>query len=482
TFGPGALALAECAEQAAQERQQRHALELHAPHRLPRLLLALRQALVAVRVAQRLCRDRGHHLHESHVLVGERGAIAEGTQENRPDRHTAPRDRHHRDGLHAAADELALPVLETRIGGRAGDEHRLAALHRAFQLGVALEVHHVVANGGILVGGDQPHGPAAALGEKDRAAVQPERLAQLTRDALEDVDEMERGGNFLENLDDREQMLALALELGNARLECGGERHGIVSSPADAASSCRARARAIASEPMRSLLVAACVAVPALAAPERPSPGPPPLCAWSPVPELPGLGRHVDTAMAAARIPARGHPSVPLDQRLSDDKLIRVLPFAERGVRNLRPRADSMRLETDADEIARMRKAVDISVLGHVAAMQAARPGVWEYEIEAVLEAAFRRNGADRVGYPSIVGSGPNSTTLHYDVSRRQTRDGDLVVVDAGAEWGQYTADVTRTFPVNGKFTPRQKAIYDLVLATQQAAFDSTRPGTTIAQ
>jgi len=136
----------------------------------------------------------------------------------------------------------------------------------------------------------------------------------------------------------------------------------------------------------------------------------------------------------------------------------------------------------DADEIARMRKAVDISVLGHVAAMQAARPGAWEYEIEAALEASFRRNGADRVGYPSIVGSGPNSTTLHYDVNRRQTRDGDLVVVDAGAEWGQYTADVTRTFPVNGKFTPRQKAIYDLVLATQQAAFDSTRPGTTIGQ
>ena len=80
------------------------------------------------------------------------------------------------------------------------------------------------------------------------------------------------------------------------------------------------------------------------------------------------------------------------------------------------------------------------------------------------------------------MGSGPNTTTLHYDVNRRQTRDGDLVVVDAGAEWGQYTADVTRTFPVNGKFTSRQKAIYDLVLATQQAAFDSTRPGVTIAQ
>src|SRR2546421_4538220 len=161
----------------------------------------------------------------------------------------------------------------------------LAALHRAFQLGVALQVHHVVANGGTLVGRDQPHRPAAPLGEKDRAAVQPERLAQLTRDALEDVDEMERGGNFFENLDDGEQMLALALELGNARLECGGERHGIVSSPADAASSCRARARAIASEPMRSLIVAACV-VPALAAQGRPSPAPPPLGAWTPVPEF----------------------------------------------------------------------------------------------------------------------------------------------------------------------------------------------------
>src|SRR3989475_509519 len=172
---------------------------------------------------------------------------------------------------------------------------------RAFQLGVALEVRHVVANGGILVRGDQPHGPAAPLGEKDRAAVQPERLAQLTRDALEDVDEMERGGNFLENLDDGEQMLALALELGNARLECGGERHGIVSSPADAASSCRARARAIASEPMRLLIVAACVAVPALAAQGRPSPAPPPLGAWTPVPELPGMGRPVDTASVVAR-------------------------------------------------------------------------------------------------------------------------------------------------------------------------------------
>jgi Xaa-Pro aminopeptidase len=186
--------------------------------------------------------------------------------------------------------------------------------------------------------------------------------------------------------------------------------------------------------------------------------------------------------LAAALSRAAGPVYVPLDLTTRDETRLKELVFSGRDVRNLRPLVDSMRLVKDADEIARMRKAIDISAAGQVAAMQAVRPGVWEYEIEAALEAAFRRNGADRLGYPSIVGSGPNSTTLHYDVNRRQTRDGDLVVVDAGAEWGQYTADVTRTFPVNGKFTPRQKGIYDLVLATQQAAFDSTRPGATVAQ
>ncbi|HYK81687.1 MAG TPA: aminopeptidase P N-terminal domain-containing protein [Gemmatimonadales bacterium] len=173
---------------------------------------------------------------------------------------------------------------------------------------------------------------------------------------------------------------------------------------------------------------------------------------------------------------------VPLDETTRDEPRIRDLAFGGEDVRNLRPVVDSMRLVKDADELARLRTAVDISVLGHIAAMQAARPGMWEYEIEAVVEGTFRRNGADRVGYPTIVGSGPNSATLHYDVNRRQTKDGDVVLVDAGAEWGQYTADVTRTFPVSGKFTTRQKAIYDLVLAVQQAAFDATRPGTTIGQ
>jgi Xaa-Pro aminopeptidase len=175
---------------------------------------------------------------------------------------------------------------------------------------------------------------------------------------------------------------------------------------------------------------------------------------------------------------AGGPVFLPLDVTTRYESRVLDAAFRGRDVRNLRPLADSMRLVKDADEIARLQRAVDISIAGHVAAMQAARPGMFEYELEAVLEAEFRRHGADRVGYPSIVGSGPNSTTVHYDVSRRQTQDGDLVVIDAAAEWGQYTADITRTFPVNGRFTPRQKAIYDLVLATQQAAFDSIRVGT----
>jgi len=171
-----------------------------------------------------------------------------------------------------------------------------------------------------------------------------------------------------------------------------------------------------------------------------------------------------------------------INSKAKDESRISDLVFSGADVRNVLPIVDSMRYVKDADEVVRLRRAVDISVAGHIAAMHAARPGMYEYEIEAALEEGFRTNGADRLGYPSIVGSGPNTTTLHYDVNRRRTENGDLVVIDAAAEWGQYTADVTRTFPVNGKFTPRQKAVYDLVLGAQQAAFDSVRPGVTLFQ
>ena len=140
-----------------------------------------------------------------------------------------------------------------------------------------------------------------------------------------------------------------------------------------------------------------------------------------------------------------------------------------------------LRLVKDADELRRQRMAIDITGEALIEAMRAIKPGIYEYQIEAVIEQAFRARGAERVGFPSIIGSGPNSTTLHYDKNRRQALAGDLVVMDVGAEYGYFSADVTRTVPVSGTFSPRQRQLYDLVLATQQAAIDSVRPGVTIS-
>lgn len=149
---------------------------------------------------------------------------------------------------------------------------------------------------------------------------------------------------------------------------------------------------------------------------------------------------------------------------------------------DLRPYLAALRLTKDDEEIRRLRKAAQLSADGHKAAMLAAVPGLHEYDLEATLESVFRREGAERLGYPSIVGSGIDGTTLHYDINRRVLGPNDLVVIDAAGEFGYYTADVTRTFPVSGKFTPHQKAVYELVLATQQAAMDSIHPGMTIGR
>ncbi len=147
---------------------------------------------------------------------------------------------------------------------------------------------------------------------------------------------------------------------------------------------------------------------------------------------------------------------------------------------DLGARMAQLRLVKDPEEVRRLRRAVAITGEALREAMAAARPGMYEYELEARIEYVFRRNGAERLGFPSIVGSGPNGTVLHYDRNRRQTRRGDLVVMDVGAEFGYLTADLTRTIPITGKFTARQRALYDLVLGSQQAALDSVRPGVTI--
>ncbi|HET9984032.1 MAG TPA: aminopeptidase P family protein [Longimicrobiales bacterium] len=168
------------------------------------------------------------------------------------------------------------------------------------------------------------------------------------------------------------------------------------------------------------------------------------------------------------------------ERRCGDAFVGPALAAAGPAVRPLAPYTAMQRLVKDADELGRLRRAIDITAEAQQEAMKSAAPGMYEYEIEALIEYTFRRRGAERVGFPSIVGSGPNSTVLHYDKNRRQTRPGDLVVMDVGAEFGYYTADVTRTIPVSGRFTPRQRAVYELVLAAQQAAIDAVRPGITV--
>jgi len=169
-------------------------------------------------------------------------------------------------------------------------------------------------------------------------------------------------------------------------------------------------------------------------------------------------------------------------RRSSESPFFQKLLASGARFENLLPHLAALRVVKDADEIARLRRAATISAEGHVAAMRVAVPGAWEYELEAAAEGTFRRLGAERVGYPSIVGTGINSTVLHYDENRARLADGDLIVMDMAAEFGYYTADVTRTIPATGKFTVRQRAIYDLVLASQQAAIDSVRPGVTLGQ
>jgi Xaa-Pro aminopeptidase len=132
-------------------------------------------------------------------------------------------------------------------------------------------------------------------------------------------------------------------------------------------------------------------------------------------------------------------------------------------------------------EIALIEKAIQITLKAHQAAARTIAPNVMEYEVEAALEYEFRRNGAERPGFPSIVGSGPFSTILHYDKSERRMQAGDTVVVDIGAEYGGYSADVTRTYPVSGRFSARQREIYQVVLDAQKAAIARVRPGARIS-
>jgi len=139
-----------------------------------------------------------------------------------------------------------------------------------------------------------------------------------------------------------------------------------------------------------------------------------------------------------------------------------------------------MRLVKDDGEIALIRTAVAATVEAHRAAARVISPGVGEYVVDGAVYAEFRRHGAEGVAFLTIVGSGFNATTLHYDQNVGHCADGELVVVDIGARYGYYCGDLTRTYPANGRFTDRQRAIYDLVLEAHDRVAEAIRPGVSI--
>ncbi len=136
-----------------------------------------------------------------------------------------------------------------------------------------------------------------------------------------------------------------------------------------------------------------------------------------------------------------------------------------------------MRMYKSREEIKTMRRAAQISAAAHRRAMEICKPGVFEYQIEAELLHNFMRHGSRAPAYPSIVGGGANTCILHYNENNEQLGDGDLLLIDAGCELDHYASDITRTFPVNGRFTPEQRAIYEIVLEAQLAAIDKVAPG-----
>jgi Xaa-Pro aminopeptidase len=180
------------------------------------------------------------------------------------------------------------------------------------------------------------------------------------------------------------------------------------------------------------------------------------------------IGRHREqddtllAALEAARRRGRRGPTYPT--RLVDAEVL----------------LHEQRLLKRPEELEIMRRAARISGDAHVAAMKAAKPGLNECEIDALFRGIFRKNGCERPAYEPIVGSGVNATILHYRRNNRVMQDGELLLIDAGCELDYYASDVTRTFPVNGRFSPEQRAIYEIVLEAQERAIDKAQVGATL--
>ena len=143
---------------------------------------------------------------------------------------------------------------------------------------------------------------------------------------------------------------------------------------------------------------------------------------------------------------------------------------------------DKMRMIKRDEEIELMRKSAKIAAKAHIEAIKACKPGMYEYEIEAILDYEFRKSGGEGASYPSICASGDNATILHYIENSKQMEQGDLLLVDAGASYKYYASDITRTYPVSGTFTEAQKVVYQIVLEAQEAAIAAAVAGNSIAQ
>jgi Xaa-Pro aminopeptidase len=171
-------------------------------------------------------------------------------------------------------------------------------------------------------------------------------------------------------------------------------------------------------------------------------------------------------------ISTQGEPTVS-SQGLDFLKRTNTMVFLQ----DVKPTLASLRTTKDAGEIALIRKAVDASVAAHLAAMKAVKPNVTEYEISGLMQYEWTRRGCERPSYAPIVGSGHNSTVLHYSENTNTMKSGDVVVIDAAGEYSMYAADITRTLPISGHFTARQKEIYDIVLGAQEAAMAAFQSG-----
>ena len=177
-------------------------------------------------------------------------------------------------------------------------------------------------------------------------------------------------------------------------------------------------------------------------------------------------------------------PSVPPDPSGTVKSMIDSLAAWQTAHKNLKTHAGAigpflakLRVKKSPEEIVLLKHAADASAKGHREVLKSVRPGMREYELMALVEYVFARNGCESVGYNSIVGSGPNSCILHYEDDRRLIQDGDMICMDAAGEYHGYSADVTRSFPANGTYSPAQRAIYELVLAAQEAGIAQCKVG-----